>query len=183
MRQIWNQRKPFLSKQKQKTWSHLKSFSRVAWRHSWQRSSLELELLSYCFALGETLELLFLKFIEETDSQRQIHFCAGAWLEFKRFWSLKKKKITVHVLTRFYWNMLKIKMRNSRNRRKFEFFTGYFWEDKIKLHIMTACMLSALRKQHVCNLKKNCNSNIFTRNCWKAKHRSSWMLLQISDGT
>ena len=32
----------------------------------------------------------------------------------------------MHVLTRFYLNMLKIKMRNSRNRRKFEFFTGYF---------------------------------------------------------
>ena len=27
----------------------------------------------------------FLKLIEETDSQRQIHFCTGAWLEFKRF--------------------------------------------------------------------------------------------------
>ena len=38
----------------------------------------------------------------------------------------RKKKIIVHVLTRFYLNMLKIKMRNSRNRRKFEFFTGYF---------------------------------------------------------
>ena len=38
----------------------------------------------------------------------------------------EKKKIIVHVLTRFYLNMLKIKMRNSRNRRKFEFFTGYF---------------------------------------------------------
>ena len=38
-----NQRKPFLSKQKQKTWRYLKTFSRVAWRHSWQRSSLELE--------------------------------------------------------------------------------------------------------------------------------------------
>ena len=30
-------------------------FSRVAWRHSWHRSSLELELLSYCFALREAL--------------------------------------------------------------------------------------------------------------------------------
>ena len=46
------------------------------------------------FGAGVT-ELLFcierdfvasvLKLIEETDSQRQIHFCAGAWLEFKRF--------------------------------------------------------------------------------------------------
>ena len=76
--------------------------------------------------------------------------------------------------------MLKIKIRNSRNRRNnLSFLLAIFWEVKIKLHIMTACMLSALRKQHVCNLKKNCNSNIFTRNCWKAKHRSSWILLQI----
>ena len=43
----------------------------------------------------------------------------------------RKKKIIVHVLTRFYSNMLKIKMRNSRDRRKFEFFIGYFFE-KIK---------------------------------------------------
>ena len=38
----------------------------------------------------------------------------------------EKKQIIVHVLMRFCLNMLKIKMRNSRNRRKFEFFTGYF---------------------------------------------------------
>ena len=81
--------------------------------------------LLFCIERGFVASF-FLKLIEETDSQRQIHFCAGAWLEFKRFWSLKKKKIIVHVLTRFYFNMLKIKMRNSRNRRKFEFFTGYF---------------------------------------------------------
>ena len=137
--------------------------------------------LLFCIERGFVAS--FFKLIEENDTQRQIHFCAGAWLEFKRFWSLKEKNIIVHVLKRLYLNMLKIKMRNSRNRRKFEFFIGYFWEDKIKLCIMTACMLSALRKEHVCNLKKNCNSNIFTRNCWKTTHRWSWMLLQISDGT
>ena len=67
--------------------------------------------LLFCIERGFVAS--FFKLIEETDSQRQIHFCAGAWLEFKRFWSLKKKKIIVHVLTRFYLNMLKIKMRNT----------------------------------------------------------------------
>ena len=89
----------------------------------------------------------------------------------------EKKRLLCMYFNAFLQPRLKIKMRNSRNRRKFEFFTGYFWEDKIKLCIMTACMFSALRKQHVCNLKKNCNSNIFTRNCWKTTHRWSWMIL------
>ena len=44
------------------------------------------------FCIERDFVASFFKLIEETDSQRQIHFCAGAWLEFKRFWSLKKKK-------------------------------------------------------------------------------------------
>ena len=41
--------------------------------------------LLFCIKRGFVAS--FLKLIEETDSQRQIHFCAGAWLEIK-----KKKK-------------------------------------------------------------------------------------------
>ena len=37
------------------------------------------------FCIERDFVASFFKPIEETDSQRQIHFCAGAWLEFKRF--------------------------------------------------------------------------------------------------
>ena len=80
------------------------------------------------FCIERDFLVSFFKLIEETDSQRQTHFCVGAWLQFKRFWSFEEnKKITVHVLTRFYLNMLKIKMRNSRNRRKFVIFYWLFF--------------------------------------------------------
>jgi hypothetical protein len=120
----------------------------------------------------------FFKLIEETDSQRQIHFCAGAWLEFKRFWCLKRKKNYCACINAFLFKcMQKSKWETAKTRGNLTFLLAIFWEDKIKLCIMTACMLSALRKQHVCDVKKNCNSNIFTRNCWKTTHRWSWMLL------
>ena len=73
----------------------------------------------------------FFKLIEETDSQRQIHFCAGAWLEFKRFWpksdAWRKKKITMHVLTRFYSNVYKkSKWETAETGGNLTFFFGYF---------------------------------------------------------
>ena len=50
-------------------------FSRVAWRHSWHRSSLELELLSYCFALREA-------YSEHWFSKTNSFLCGSmAWIQ------------------------------------------------------------------------------------------------------
>ena len=75
----------------------------------------------------------------------------------------------MHVLTRFYSNVYKkSKWETAETGGNLTFFSYWLFFEKIKsLCIMTACMLSALRKQHVCDVKKNCNSNIFTQNCWK----------------
>ena len=160
-------------------WRQLKSFLSPCMTSFVAKKQFGAGVTELWFCNERGFEASFFKLIEETDSQRQIHFCAGAWLEFKRFWNLKKKKkITVHVLTRFYSNVCKkSKWETAETGGNLTFLLAIFWEDKIKLCIMTACMLSALRKQHVCDVKKNCNSNIFTRNCWKTTHRWSSMLL------
>ena len=148
-------------------------FCQLAWRHSRQRSSLELELLSFGFAMRGALKLLFLSLLRRLILKRQIHFCAGAWLGFKRLWRLKQRKGYCGCINGFPLYYAKSEWIVAESGDVNWISPATFWEVKIKHYIMTVCMLSALRRQHVCNLEKNWRSDVFMRNGRKAKRRSN----------
>ena len=126
-----NQRKLFLSTQKQKhevIWSLFLALHDVirgkeaVW--SWSYRAIVFQWEGLCS--------LFFKLIEATESQRQIRFCAEAWLGFKRFWRLKQRKGYCGCINGFPFYTAKSEWNEAESGFVNWIFSGYFWESKIE---------------------------------------------------
>ena len=73
--------------------------------------------------------------------------------------------------------MLKVNEMQPKVGKKIEFPPATFLEAKIELHIMIVCMLSALNRQRVCNLEKNCSSK---RIYAESSESKAWLELNAS---
>ena len=73
-------------------WRQLKSFLSACMTSFAVKKQFGAGVTELLFCNERGFVASFFKLIEETDSQRQIRFCAGAWLGFKRLWRLKQRK-------------------------------------------------------------------------------------------